>query len=173
MDAPCKAVTAANSTGSIRIKGAAGPLKLSTTSAGIDVDANGAEVEATAASGAIKIKGAKGKVTAKTSFAPMAIEAVDAVVHAENSTGSIQFTGGLAAGKHLFKATSGGVTLTLPAKATFALDAQTTFGKVTCRFPLQTTTAKESQLVGSIGENPPVHVTVRASSGDVEIRKGK
>ena len=40
------------------------------------------------------------------------IDAEDATVNAENSSGSIQFTGSLAAGKHLFKTSNAGVTLT-------------------------------------------------------------
>jgi hypothetical protein len=76
-------------------------------------------------------------------------------------------------GGRRFTTSNAGVTLTLPPDARFALDAQTSFGKVTSQFPLKTSTAKETHLMGSIGDKPPVSVTVRASSGDVEIRKGK
>src|SRR5262249_2910801 len=98
----------------------------------------------------------------------------DAVVTAENSSGAIGFTGSLAPGKHSFKTSNAGITLTLPAALIFAIDAQTTFGTIANQFSLKkTNAAKETELVGAVADNPAVSLTIRDSRGNIEIHKGK
>ena len=88
--------------------------------------------------------------------------------------GALVFAGSLAKGQHSFQSTFGPITLTLPAKASFGIDAQTSFGKITNQFALSgTQTTSDARLVGTVGERADVAVKVTTSNADVVIRQGK
>jgi DUF4097 and DUF4098 domain-containing protein YvlB len=172
--APATTVTVNNSNGAIAVKGAKGPLTLTSTFGSIQVDASGAEVQARTSNAPITIRGASGRVQARTSFGELDIAGQDAVVNAENSNGALLFAGSLAKGQHSLQSTFGPITLTLPAKASFGIDAQTSFGKITNQFALsETRTSNHARLVGTVGERPDVSVKLTTSHADVVIRQGK
>jgi hypothetical protein len=174
VDAACPSVTAHNSQGGITVKKARGRLKLTTSLADITVNADGAELDASNSQGAINAHGLKGRVKATSRLAPIALEARDAVVQAENSQGAISFTGNLAAGKHSFRTSLAGVTLNLPANASFHIDAQVSLGRIRNAFAVnQKEKASETRLVGAVGANPAAMVQVNVSQGDVVINSNK
>jgi hypothetical protein len=174
VDAACASVTAQNSQGTITVKKAKGRLKLTTSLANITVKADGAELEASNSQGAINAHGLKGRVKATSRLAPIAIEAKDAVVEADNSQGPISFTGNLVAGKHSFRTSLAGVTLNLPADASFHINAQVSLGRIRNAFAMsQKEKASETHLVGVVGANPAAMVQVNVSQGDVVIKSYK
>lgn len=71
----------------------------------------------------------------------------------------------------------GEVTVRLPASASFELDARSSIGDVSCGFPLQgeyaTSTLVGKRLSGRVGESPDVSLTLRVSTGDVRVERGK
>ena len=64
--------------------------------------------------------------------------------------------------------------ITLPASARFHIDADTSNGKVTSDFPVSVTGgAGDTELRGSVGQNPAVSIEAHTSNGDIEIRQGE
>jgi len=174
VDAPCTAVTARNASGAIAVKGAKGPLSLRSSNGAIETDAAGAEVEAQTTNGPVTIRGAKGRVSAKTSYAKLDIHAEEAAVTAENASGAIAFAGSLARGDHSFRSSNGAISLTLPARAGFSVDAQTSYGKIINRFALKaTTTAKDTRLVGQVGDDPDATIRAHTSNADVVLQPAR
>ena len=102
------------------------------------------------------------------------MEAQYAVVDAENSQGSVTFRGSLAPGKHSFRTSLANVSLSLPAQASFHIDATASLGRITNAFPLaQIEKSTVTRLIGTVGIKPEATVHVNVSQGSVTIVKGK
>ena len=68
----------------------------------------------------------------------------------------------------------GAVQVTLPAGATFALDASTSNGRITVGFPITTSGAASETLVqGRIGDVPEVAIEIETSNGDVTVEPAR
>ena len=174
VNAPCTQVTAKNSQGPITVTGAKGPVKLTTNLGDIVISGAGKDVEAVNSQGGIAIQGATGRIKAKTSMAQLTVEARDAVIDAENSQGGVTFSGSLASGKHSFKASLGNISLTLPAQASFQIDATASLGTIANAFPLaKTEKSTDTRLVGTVGAKPKTTIQANVDQGSVTIEKGK
>jgi RNA polymerase sigma factor (sigma-70 family) len=149
-------VVAATSNGGVEVKGSKGALRLKTSNGGIRVEGGSGTLDLHTNNGRIDVKATKAKVTAQT------------------SNGSVRFAGSLADGEHSFQTSNGGLTLTLPADSRFRLDAQTSNGRATCRFPHKPTQGKvKTRLRATVGEDPAVSLKLRASNGSIEVRPEK
>src|SRR5262249_22764113 len=120
------------------------------------------------------VEGGSGNLDLHTSNGRIDVKAAKAKVSAQTSNGSVRFAGGLADGEHSFQTSNGGLTLTLPADSRFRLDAQTSNGRVSCRFPHKPPQGKaKTRLQATVGEDPAVSLKLRASNGGIEVRPEK
>lgn len=68
------------------------------------------------------------------------------------------------------ESTSGQVALQLPSDSAFALDAESTSGRVSCDFPVvMTGSAGRNQVVGKVGNAGRAEVHIRTTSGGIHI----
>jgi DUF4097 and DUF4098 domain-containing protein YvlB len=167
--------TTGNSGASASIKIPKGTtLELRSSNGGITVTGPTGDVTANTSNGRIEIRGSVGRLRLDTSNGNIEVEAENVVVAARTSNGRIEFKGSLAPGDHSFRTSNGQITLTLLSNAGFKFDAQTSNGKVTSEFPVSRTGgSRESELRGTVGENPAISIELHTSNGGIEIRKGQ
>jgi hypothetical protein len=147
-------------------------LDIKTSNGGISTLGNQGDIQADSSNGKITLNGALGNLNANTSNGAIEIDAEQAVVTANTNNGRIDFRGSLAAGVSSFNTSNGAITLTLPADASFTLDADTSNSNITCDFPLSDTQVMDDdQLKGTVGENPEVSITAYTSNGRIEINR--
>jgi DUF4097 and DUF4098 domain-containing protein YvlB len=149
-------------------------LELRTSNGRLSVTGSTGDVTARTSNGRIDIKGSAGRLKLDTSNGPIEIESGSVVVSAQTSNGQINFAGALAPGDHSFRSSNGRITLTLPAGASFRVDASTSNGRVISDLAVkQSGESDEKHLVGVAGENPSVSIEAHTSNSNIEIRQSK
>lgn len=89
----------------------------------------------------------------------------------KTSAGTITFDGALApTGNYELVTNLGTINATLPAGASFALDAQASLGNVVTNLPL--VQAQHNQARGTIGPGPYPHLKMRADVGSINLARG-
>jgi DUF4097 and DUF4098 domain-containing protein YvlB len=119
-------------------------------------------------SGKITAEDVTGSVKARSGFGDLLIAGRDAVLDLSTSSGSIEFNGTLAAGTSVLHTDFGDIRVRLPSDAAFRADLSTNLGKVTCGFPITTTSGGSTHVIGTVGEGGP---TLQAStnSGNISV----
>ena len=144
--------------GSVRA-GVVGASELSLRSTSGDLAAKAlkaARVELSSTSGAIDVAAITGDVTAQSRSGDVALVFAAAPAHVEAGT------------------TSGSVTLKLPTDAGFVLDARSSSGNVSCRFPISLTgtgSAGARHVMQGIVGSGAGSISVHTSSGDIHIER--
>ena len=152
---PVGDVTADTSNGKIDIRGSAGSLDLSTSNGGITVN------------------GGAGTLQAETSNGGIDLTSDHVVVTARTSNGNIQFTSSLA-GDSEFRTSNSGMTITLPASASFTLNADTSNGKINSDSPVTTSgNLSDTELRGTVGSNPAFTLGLHTSNGTINLRQSQ
>lgn len=145
----------------VRVTTSNGPVTIAGSSGDAVVATSNGEVRVTDTTGTIDVRSSNGRAT---------IEASEAVVVVDTSSGDVGFEGSLAAGDSRFTTSNGTVRVTLPARASFALDASTSNGRITVGYPLATSgAASETRLQGRVGDEPAVSIRIETSNGDVTV----
>ncbi len=149
-------------------------LDLRTSNGRLDVNGATGDVTARTSNGRIQITDSTGRLELDTSNGSIEVESDSAVVSAQTSNGQIVFTGALAQGNHSFRSSNGRITLTLPASASFRVNADTSNGRVTSDFFVkQSGGSDEKRLSGTVGENPTSSIEAHTSNSNIEIRQGQ
>jgi DUF4097 and DUF4098 domain-containing protein YvlB len=150
------AVTVQSSNGVIDVRGAAGPLDLKTSNGNIAVNGG---------SGTIDLETSNGTIEATTTL--------ETQITAKSSNGSVRFNGPLAAkSKNDLRTDNGAIAVTLPAAASFTLDAATSNGKITSDFPVKSDNPRDTELKGTVGNNPQASLKLQTSNANIEVHKG-
>jgi lia operon protein LiaG len=93
-------------------------------------------------------------------------------LQAESTSGTLEVEFGELAGDVEITSTSGDVGLTLPRNAGFGLEARSTSGDVTCRFPIEVTGAgnrgERNSIVGTVG-TAGHRIRIKTVSGDIRV----
>jgi DUF4097 and DUF4098 domain-containing protein YvlB len=149
-------------------------LELSTSNGHLGVSGATGDVTARTSNGRIEIMGSTGRFKLDTSNGSIEVKSDSAVVAAQTSNGQITFTGALAQGDHSFRSSNGRITLTLPASASFRVNADTSDGRVTSDFAVkQSGGSDEKHLLGTVDANPSLSIEAHTSNNNIEIRQGK
>ncbi|MHB8054485.1 MAG: DUF4097 family beta strand repeat-containing protein [Candidatus Aminicenantales bacterium] len=160
--------------GGVKITGAGRSVECKTVSGGIVLNGATGEVNLRAVSGGITAGDVKGSIEAETVSGSVKLRNVReaASVRAKTISGGIECeTEILPSGRYNFDALSGGIRLTLPASATFEIDAETFSGHIETDFPV-TLLGKISpkQLHGTVGTGGAT-LRVKSFSGTITITK--
>ncbi len=151
------AVTVQTSNGVINISGATGALDLKTSNG--DIVVNGG-------SGTFALETSNGSIDATTTL--------DVQVTATSSNGSLRFNGPLAAkSKSVLRNANGVIAVTLPAAASFTLDAATTNGKITSDFAVKSDNPTDTALKGTVGSDSQTSLKLQTSNANIEVHKGR
>jgi DUF4097 and DUF4098 domain-containing protein YvlB len=147
-------------------------LELRSSNGTVTVLGQTGDVTINTSNGKISVDGSRGQLKLDTSNGSIEASADQAVVNARTSNGAITFKGALAQGNHTLRTSNGKITLTLPASASFKLDAETSNGKVSSDFAVtRTGGSRDSELRGTVGDNPATSIELRTSNGGIELRK--
>ena len=149
-------------------------LELRTSNGHLSVNGATSDVTARTSNGRIDVEGSQGRLRLDTSNGNIEVRSDSAVVTAQTSNGQIIFAGALAQGDHSFRSSNGRITLTLPAGASFRVDADTSNGRVTSDLAVKRSGGSdEKHLSGVVGENPTILIEAHTSNSNIEIRQGK
>jgi RNA polymerase sigma factor (sigma-70 family) len=171
---PGAVLTLHTSNGSVTVTGASGDVTANTSNGSIHAQGARGKLHLTTNNGEIQVEGGTGQVETRTSNGGIRIKTENARVQAHTSNGGIHFAGKLSQGEHSFETSNGAIVLSLSKDAQFRVDARTSLGTVTSRFPLDRTEGKRrTSLQGSTGDNPPVTIKLRTSLGNIEINPEK
>jgi DUF4097 and DUF4098 domain-containing protein YvlB len=149
-------VSVQNSNGTVDVRGAAGALDLKTSNGNITVN-GGSET--------IALETSNGTIEASTTK--------DVQITATSSNGSLKFSGPLAAkSKNVLRTDNATIVVTLPAAASFTLDASTSNGKIASDFVVKGDNPRDTELKGTVGGDPQASLKLQTSNANIEIRKG-
>jgi DUF4097 and DUF4098 domain-containing protein YvlB len=150
------AVTVQSSNGAIDVRGAAGALDIKTSNGNITVGGGSESIALETSNGAIEVTTTK-----------------EVQITAASSNGGLRFSGPLAANsKNVLRTDNGTIGVTLPAAASFTLDASTSNGKVASEFVVKGDNPRDTEIKGTVGGNPQAALTLQTSNANIEIRKG-
>lgn len=150
------AVTVQSSNGAIDVRGATGALELKTSNGHITANGGSETIVLETSNGAIDVTTTK------------AVQ-----VTATSSNGALIFNGPLAANsKNVLRTDNAQIMVTLPAAASFTLDASTSNGKITSGFAVKGDNPRDTELKGAVGGDPQTSLKLQTSNADIEIRKG-
>jgi Toastrack DUF4097 len=158
------------SNGAVTVEGVGASLKVATSNGAVTAAGSSGDTVVETSNGEVRVTAATGMIDVHGSNGPVTVEATDAVVAVRTSSGEVRFSGSLAPGDSGFTTSNAAVDLTLPAGASFALDASTSNGTVTVGFPLSTSGAASATTVqGTVGGDPAVTITAETSNADVTV----
>ena len=166
-----RSAEASSANGDLSLRKSAGRVRLQTISASVEA-AEVAPVEAA------------DQFVAQTTSGDVTLSNVGhARVEASTTSGHVELTGALArGGVYLLKAYSGGVKVTLPADASFRVDARVAHGEIVTDFPVRQAQAAQAESLlhgqhstvrvnGLAGDNPQATLTLSSFSGTLQLRK--
>lgn len=181
-------IDASTGSGSIKVAGARSSVQARTGSGSIDVDRTGA-FSASTGSGSIRATGVQGAISAKSGSGSIEVEqtgegnvevssssgstrigGVRGALRASTSSGALHVQGEPAAEWQL-SSSSGHVSVELPGRQGFNLDANSHSGKIDLDFPVTVTgqVGKHAIRGPAQGGGPLLHI--RTSSGGISISK--
>jgi len=160
--------------GDVRIVKALQSVDCRTVNGSIHVRESGGDANLHTISGTITAEAVKGSVEAETVSGDILLRDVREAktIRAKTISGGIECAGDiLPGGRYSFDALSGGISITLPASASFDLEAETFSGSIQTDFPV-TMSGKLSpkELRGTVG-NGGASLRIKCFSGTVRLRK--
>lgn len=174
------------------VSGIRGPVSVDAGSGDVDINGIEREVVADTGSGHIKVIGAasvdadagsghitlgeiSGDAKVDVGSGDVSLENIGGDVRVDTGSGDIKIDSSLGRGVQWRLDTgSGGVLLTLPADARFAIAAETSSGEIEIDFPLTVSgKIRKRELRGAVGESPEAEIRIETSSGDIQIKKRK
>jgi hypothetical protein len=177
-----------NAFGTIKVQGVRGNLEVDGSHSRIDVrDVRGdadvssafgtidvrdvtGSAKATNANGTVRLAGVRGNATVKTTFASAAVSNVLGAIDVQNQNGSISVSGAPACQPISLRTTFSSIHVALPASASYALNARTTFGRINSDLPITTTSFGGDSTVGTIGSGK-CKMDLVNSNGSITIKK--
>ena len=119
--------------------------------------------------GAITVQGIDGTGTFRTSNSWVELREARGSFVTKTSNGAIFFAGKLSPeGHNRFETSNGSVIVLLEENPSLSIDASTSNGTVTSRFPILASLTSDSHLVGTIGEGE-ADLVIRTTNGSVTI----
>jgi DUF4097 and DUF4098 domain-containing protein YvlB len=159
--------------GSIRGHQLKGPVDVSTSGGSVELDgvAEG-PIKAGTSGGSLRLVGIAGPLDARTSGGSIRLESSATPLFATTSGGSIEATLTAVPKEAIeLRSSAGGVSLVLPEKSAFQLDASTSAGSVRSEFPVAVNeSGNRSALKGPVNGGGP-NIKLRSSAGSIRIQK--
>ncbi len=159
-----------SSNGAVTTSGPVGDVKAETSTGRIDVRGALGQLDLTTSNGSINANGGSGLMQLETSNGPITVDADNVTVSGHTSNGPINVTGSLT-GHNDLRTSNGSIVVTLPASAAFAVNADTSNGKVSSDFPVTSTDSGDTYLRGTVGSDPGTTLELHTSNGPISIRQ--
>lgn len=175
-DVSAKKVRAVSNSGEVKAEGGGrAEWVLETDFGRVAVRGGAGTLSARTSSGEVAVEGFDGEVKAKSGFGAVKLDGVLRSVSAASNSGAVSVTarpGSDASSGWTLSSDFGDVTLSLPEGFSAQLSAETSFGSVSCDFPLSSGSApaKSNRLSGVLGKGGG-EVRLKTSSGGIHIQK--
>ena len=155
--------------GPVTTAGITGAIAAETSNGAVELAGNPAGATVRTSNALVQVEGG-GTLDLQTSNGRISIRGTGATVRAATSNGDISFEGTFSTAPQHLDTSNNAITVRLPADASFALDAQTSNGRVTLDgFSIRTTgAASGSSLQGTVGTGGP-SVTLRTTNAAIVI----
>jgi hypothetical protein len=133
---------------------------------------NVGSLSASNANAAIKASGVRGDATVNTSFGAVLLDAVSGAVNVGNQNGAVDVTVTGSSCKPIdIRSSFSTIRLRLPERASYRVNAKTSFGKITSDFPLSVSASGSPDTVsGAIGSGQ-CPLTISNTNGNINILK--
>ncbi len=162
------------SNGAITSSGPVGDVAAKTSNGAITVKSALGQLDLRTSNGQITVDGGSGLLRLESSNGGLDITADNVTLDGRTSNGTISFTGSLAAGsRSLLSTSNAGVVVTLPANAAFRINADTSNGKIRSDFAVTADRASDTELRGSVGNDPATVLEVHASNGNIDLQRSR
>jgi RNA polymerase sigma-70 factor (ECF subfamily) len=150
-------------------------LELHTNNGAASVTGGSGAIKLRTSNGAIRVKEHTGSLDVRTSNGAIDIRADKATVTAKTSNGSVTFAGTLADGDHSFTTSNGSISVSLPKRTSFHIDASTSLGRVDSEFPVkgEDRGKKRNHLRGQVGDHPAYTLKLHTSNGSIHVHGGE
>jgi DUF4097 and DUF4098 domain-containing protein YvlB len=163
-------MTLETTNGAIEVRSIDGSGRFETSNGMIVLSNVTGDFDGSTSNGSIEVNGLEGSVTLFSSNGRAELRGVEGEVHIESSNGGVSFRGEMSAGGTNWLVTSNGdVNVELLGVPSVDLDASTSNGSVTSELEIQATVARESHLVGKIGQGQ-AKLEIVTSNGDIIVR---
>jgi len=167
----------------LQLRTSNGKVTASGEAAAVTVQSSNGAVDVRGATGALDLKTSNGNITTNGGSGTIALETSNGVIDvtttkevqitATSSNGGLKFSGPLAANsKNVLRTDNATIVVTLPAAASFTLDASTSNGKITSGFVVKGDNPRDTELKGTVGGDPQASLKLQTSNANIEIRKG-
>jgi DUF4097 and DUF4098 domain-containing protein YvlB len=167
----------------LQLRTSNGKVTASGEAAAVTVQSSNGAVDVRGATGALDLKTSNGNITTNGGSETIALETSNGVIDATttkevqitatSSNGGLKFSGPLAANsKNVLRTDNATIVVTLPAAASFTLDASTSNGKIASGFAVKGDNPRDTELKGTVGSDPQTSLKLQTSNGNIEIRKG-
>ncbi len=158
------------SNGPITLSGPLGDATAQTSNGPINARGSRGQLDLNTSNGPVTINGGSGLLSVETSNGPITIDTETATVSARTSNGPVTFTGSLT-GRNDLRTSNGSLSVTLPATATFAVNASTSNGKISSDFPITSADRGEDYVRGTVGSDPGTTLELETSNGPISLRQ--
>jgi hypothetical protein len=147
-------------------------LDLETTNGGVSVKGTRGPADLESTNGGVSVADVEGKLHLETTNGGIDATDVAGAVEASTTNGAIEVTlRDLPDGSNLsFSTTNGGVTVSLPRDARLTIDAETTNGRISNDFEIDSKSSSKHHLRGDINGGGGL-LKVDTTNGSVEIRQ--
>jgi hypothetical protein len=160
-----------SASGSIDIRGLAGPVRLETASGDIDARDLTSSVSATTASGAIRMTNVSGTTQARTASGEISASGVERMTEARSISGSINLDGAFTDGAQI-ASVSGSVSARFIRAAAVHIDANSFSGDVSAGgLGLINQASGPHSVAGDLNGGGPT-VSIRTTSGEIQLVRG-
>lgn len=166
---PAAALDLRTSNGGVTTAGVAGAVAARTSNGAVALTDLGAGATVRTSNGAVEVVGS-GILDIETSNSRVTIRGTGATVRASTSNGDLSFEGTFSDGAQQLETSNGPITVSLPASASFELDARTSNADVRVEgFSITTSgAASGSTLQGRVGTGGP-SITLRTSNAPIVV----
>lgn len=142
--------TVRNSNGSVNVRGVNGAMVIDNAFGSTRVEDVRGKLEIDGGHSQIDVRGVRGDLNVKTSFSLTNISGAQGAIDVQNQNGAISVSGAPACQPISLRTSFSTIRVGLPANASYAVNARTSFGHITSDLPITTTLGGET-TVGTIG----------------------
>lgn len=149
-----------------------GAANVSNTFGSVSARAIRGDVTARSSNGSVTLKDIGGSASVTSTFGSVFVEGVTGAVSAVNANGAISVKGLRGSGCQplSLKTTFSPIRVSLPAGASYDVNARTSFGEVRSDFPITARTFNEGNLVGTLGRGN-CRMELTNANGNITIEK--
>jgi hypothetical protein len=157
--------------GSVHVTNVGGETSIRNSFGLIHVE-NVGSLSASNANAAIKASGVRGDATVNTSFGAVLLDTVSGAVNVGNQNGAVDVTATGPSCKPIeIRSSFSTIRLRLPERASYRVNAKTSFGKITSDFPLGVSASSSQDAVSGVIGSGQCPLTISNSNGNINILK--